>query len=114
MALTDRVCIHTARGAAAIQAMDGVLHLLCWSASVAFRPVAKRAASVLLTSGTLHPMHLLQTEFFGSSAFVLFSEPFVSLCSSSLIFGTAPDTQPAALLPPTPQTAAADSEALSA
>jgi hypothetical protein len=29
--------------------------------------VAKRASSVLLTSGTLHPMHLLQTEFFAPS-----------------------------------------------
>ena len=43
---------------------DGVLHILCWSASVAFRPVAKRAASVLLTSGTLQPMDLLTSEFF--------------------------------------------------
>jgi Rad3-related DNA helicase len=41
-----------------------VLHLLCWSASVAFMPVAERASSVLLTSGTLKPMPLLQQEFF--------------------------------------------------
>ena len=46
----------------------GVLSLLCWSGSVAFEPVAKRSSSVLLTSGTLQPMHLLQTEFFGTAA----------------------------------------------
>ena len=41
-----------------------MLNLLCWSGSVAFEPVAQRASSVLLTSGTLQPMHLLQHEFF--------------------------------------------------
>jgi hypothetical protein len=43
---------------------SGILNLLCWSAAVAFEPIAKRASSVLLTSGTLQPMNLLQTEFF--------------------------------------------------
>jgi hypothetical protein len=45
--------------------VEQVLHLVCWSGSVAFQPVAKRSSSVLLTSGTLQPMSLLQNEYFG-------------------------------------------------
>lgn len=62
-------------GATAVSSRDGVLHLLCWSAAVAFRPVAKRASSVLLTSGTLHPMHLLQTEFFAPNTWPVAAIP---------------------------------------
>ena len=62
-------------GATAVSSRDGVLHLLCWSAAVAFRPVAKRASSVLLTSGTLHPMHLLQTEFFAPNTWPVAAVP---------------------------------------
>eukprot|EP01052_Picozoa_sp_SAG31_P022814 SAG31_NODE_1836_length_7126_cov_8.436175_4_plen_354_part_00 len=52
-------CPHRTRSTAPAR-----LHLLCWSASVAFEPITKRCSSILLTSGTLQPMGLLQSEFF--------------------------------------------------